>query len=80
METNEESVMEDIGYRKNIPESRSQQIQKLREIKKQLDCSRQKLPAVRILLRMNSQIYRYKFEIAKQLIKEGKATLIEVCE
>ena len=77
MENNKETVREDLGYR-NIMESRSQQMQRLSEIKKGLENSQQKLPTVRIELKMDHKIYRYGLKLAMELIKNGKATLIEV--
>jgi len=72
-----DSVREDMGY-KNTPQNRDQVMRTFYEIRKNLKNSQQKLPVCRIELRMNKHIYRYKFEIAQELIKTGAATLVEV--
>jgi hypothetical protein len=64
-------AMEEIGY---VQWSREEQIKKLDDMMKVLKITEKK-PSVRIRLKMNGGVYKYGLELAKDLIKNNKATL-----
>ena len=74
------SVMEDLGYRKNTYQSQDyfQAMKKLSEALKK--SKKSKIPSVRILLRADHNYYRYRADIAMDLIKNHKAELVEILE
>jgi len=75
------SVMEDLGYRKNIIQSQDyfQAQKKLEDVLKKFRNS-SKRPSVKIRLRTDKNIYRYRADIAYELIKNHKADLVEIIE
>jgi hypothetical protein len=51
---------------------------KLREISKGYEKCKTRLPGIKIKLHMDHNEYWYKFEIAKDLIKRGKADYVDI--
>ena len=70
---------EEQGHRTYTKESLSQAMTKLNAIKNAFKNSEKK-PLVRIMLKMDDHVYKYGFDLAMELIANGKAELEEILE
>ena len=70
---------EEQGHRTFTKESQNQAMLKLRAIENALKPSEKK-PLVRIKLKMDDHVYKYGFDLAMELIANGKAELEEILE